>query len=285
MRRVLLNTGIEGRRVAWLRTPTGADELAADGGADLLLDRCLVERGDGTVAPGMARRLPLADRDRLLLTLQRMLFGDQVQADAPCTACGESFSLDFSLAALLDAHHTARPDDVAGPDAAGHYCLHDITFRLPTSEDLDRAAAIAGSARFEPPDAAPAEQAGTGAGTAARALLDAVVIAGDAAGREAELEVAMAALGPVLDVDLDATCPHCANGQRPRFSIGPFLEQQLANERRFVLREVHRLARAYGWSCASILELPRADRHAFALFIEGELPRSAEPLVQAGTGW
>lgn len=263
MRRVLLDNGLDNRRVAWLRTPTGADELADDGGVGVLLERCVVARGENTVAPEMVRRLPLPDRDRLLLTLERMLFGDQVEADAPCTRCGESFSLRFSLASLDDARQPRRPQGVLGPNGHGHYQLDDIAFRLPSLEDLDRVAALDANER-------------------AVALLDAIRISGELTGREEELEDAMAALAPTLDVELDASCPHCADHQRPRFSLAAFLQRQLANERRFVLREIHRLARAYGWSYDAILAIPRTDRHDFVALVEGEMPRSAQPLMHAG---
>lgn len=263
MRRVLLDTGVDDRRVAWLRTPTGADELSADGGVDALLDRCLEDRGVGSVMPGSARRLSLADRDRLLLAVERMLFGDQVDADTTCTSCGAAFSLRFSLASLVDARQSLTPEDVDGPDERGHYRLQGLAFRLPTAEDLDRAAT-----------AAPAERAGM--------LLRAVVLSGDIDGHEDVLEQVLAALAPPLDVDLDASCPHCASHQRPRFSLAAFLDRQLANERRFVLREVHRLARAYGWTYEAILSLPRPDRHDFVALVESEMPRGASPLAGAG---
>jgi hypothetical protein len=263
MHRVLLDTGLDNRRVAWLRAPTGGDELSAERGVDALLDRCLVDRGERTVAPGMARRLPLPDRDRLLLALQRMLFGDQVDGDARCSRCGESFSLRFSLASLAGAHVPRRPRGVHGPDTRGLYRLDDITFRLPSSEDLDAIAMLDEDRR-------------------AVALLHTIVVSGDVAGREAEVEDAMAALGPTLDVDLAATCPHCASEQRPRFSIAAFLERQLASERRFVLREVHRLARAYGWSYEAILSIPRDDRHDFVALVEGETRRGSAAPVSVG---
>ena len=76
MRRVLLDTGLDNHRVAWLRPPTGADEVASAGDASLLLDRCLVSHEEGAVRPGMVRGLPLSDRDRLLVAMHRMLFGD-----------------------------------------------------------------------------------------------------------------------------------------------------------------------------------------------------------------
>ena len=263
MRRVLLDTGLENHRVAWLRPPTGADEFASAGDANLLLDRCLVSHDESAVQPGMVRGLPLSDRDRLLVAMHRMLFGDHIEADVPCSVCGEPFSLRFTLTSLLDAQPARRPADVDGPDAAGHYRLAGITFRLPASADLDAVLALAEQER-------------------AVALLRAVVISGEPGGREQELEEAMAALGPTLDIDLDATCPHCENRQQPRFSMLAFLQKQLAQERRFLLREVHRIAHAYGWSFDSILAIPRRDRHELVSLIDDEQPRVRSAPLHAG---
>ena len=60
-------------------------------------------------------------------------------------------------------------------------------------------------------------------------------------------------------------------------------QRALDNERRFLLREVHTIARAYGWSFDSIVGLPRSDRHELVGFIEGERPRAAAawPLGEA----
>ena len=81
---------------------------------------------------------------------------------------------------------------------------------------------------------------------------------------------AMAALGPTLDMDLATTCPHCRARQSVRFAIDRYLLQCLAKERRFLLQETHRIARAYGWSHAAIMALPRRDRQDHVRLIDAE---------------
>jgi hypothetical protein len=250
MLRVLLDPGIDSRRRAFLRPLTGADEVAADAGTVALLDRLLVP-GPRAIRPGEAARLPVADRDRLLAALQRDAFGDRIEADAPCRDCGRRFAVAFSLAALVDAQRPQRPDGVDGPDAAGRYRLDELVFRLPNSEDIDEVNTLPdGDPRADP--------------------LNRCIVEGCGAGREAEIELAMAALGPTLDTDLAATCPHCAAGQSVRFAIDRYLLQCLANERRFLLQETHRIARAYGWSHQAIMALPRRDRHDYVRLIDAE---------------
>jgi hypothetical protein len=247
---VLLDPGIDGRRRAFLKSLTGADEMAADAGPLALLDRLLVA-GSQAIASGEAARLSVADRDRLLAAIHREVFGDRIEADAPCQGCNRLFAIAFSLTALVDGQKPQPLAGVDGPDGAGHYRLGQVTFRLPTSEDLDAAIGL------------PAPQRGA-------TLLARCIVEGAESAREDEIEAAMAALGPILDTDLDTTCPHCATAQRVRFAIDRYLLRCLANERRFLLQETHRIARAYGWSHAAIMALPRRDRQQYVRLIDAE---------------
>lgn len=259
MLRIPLDPGFDGFRLACLRPLTGADELAGATDAIPLLDRLLVVESSACVPPGTAARLPVPDRDRALAELHRELFGDRIEADADCSACGERFEVGFSLAAMVEGQAPEHSADVEGPDPLGQFCLGDVRFRLPASADIAAAAAL-------PPDAQ------------RDALLGACVVDGDAAGHEDDLEAAMAALGPALDADVDATCPHCGAIAPIRFEIGAYLGKCLANERRFVLREVHRIARTYGWSFGEITALPRGERHEFVRLIDSEAEPVRRPL-------
>ena len=254
MLRVPLDPGVDGFRVACLRALAGADELAADSGIVALLDRLLVAEGAGSVPPGAAARLPVADLDRLLAELHRQLFGDDLDADATCAACDKPFELRFSLRALAAGRASRRPDGVDGPDSLGRFRLGGLLFRLPASADLAAAA-------MSPPD------------RQRQTLLAACVVEGYPDGQEDAIEEAMAALGPVIDLDIEARCPHCGVPSALRLEMGSYFLKCLANERRFLLRETHQLARAYGWSCGEILALPRAVRQEFVRLIDSE----AEP--------
>jgi hypothetical protein len=259
MLRVPLDPGFDGFRFACLRPLAGADELAAAAGTIALLDRLLVAVSEACARPGDAARLPVCDRDRALTELHRTLFDDEVDADATCPRCGDAFELRFSLTTLIAGQVVERPAEVEGPDAFGHFRLGELCFRLPASSDVAAVAAL------------PADRQRL-------ALLAACVVEGDPAGREDEVEAAMAALGPALDVDVETQCPHCQADAPVRFEIGAYLLKCLANERRFVLREVHRIARAYGWSFGEIMALPRSERQEFVRFIDGEAEPMRRPL-------
>ena len=258
MQRVLLDTGLDGARLAWLRAMTGADELAAEAGTVPLLDRLLVSQGPGAVPPGAAARLPVADRDRLIASLHQEQFGDAIEADAACPGCRQPFALRFHLIEVLAEHRPAAPDGVTGPDEMSCYERNGVRFRLPSTMDVE--AALARQAADRP-----------------ACLLAGCILAGDPAGQEAAIEAAMAALGPTLDLDLTATCPHCTGAAALRFEIGAYFLKSVMNGRRFLLREVHRIARAYAWSCAEIMELPGRVRQDLVRLIEGDPSRSAGP--------
>ena len=262
MRCIRLDPGLEGCRTAYLRALTGEDEQAADSGVIALLDRLLVAVGVGSVSPGSAARLAVCDRDRLLAAVYQDLFGDKIEAVSLCRACEKSFAVQFSLTDMIDAQASQCPPGMAGPDEQGCYHFQGITFRLPSTADLAAIARLEEADRHD-------------------ALLTACVLAGDVGVRGETIEAAMAVLGPTLDIDLDARCPHCDSVSSLRFDIGPFLLTSLDNERRFRLREVHCIARAYAWSYGEIMALPRTERQDFVRLI-GADTAALRDMAEAG---
>ncbi len=250
MDRVRLHYGLGPARAACLGGVAGHDEQAGAADATALIDRILVP-AEGCIPPGSARSLPLSDRDRLARLVHARLFGDVVAADTRCDRCDETYEIRFSLAALAANREPERPDGIEDTSEAGWFCLPDgVRFRLPTQCDLD---AVAGLATAE-----------------AVAALRARQMAGAEGGAADDAEAAMRALCPVLDCDLDAPCPHCRTARAVRFSMTRYLEQSLAAELPLLLREVHCLARAYGWSHEAIMGLPRSERRAFAGLLTAE---------------
>ena len=224
---------------------TGADEFLLNQGepraATLLLRRLLGDAAD-------VEALSIAEHDRLLAAVFEGLYGDQVEARTHCTVCAQPLEISLSLTALA-----AAPPDVeialAGPDGDGAFTLPDgRRIRRPTVAELEAAASRGDLA----------------------ALRRACVITGDPEADPETLDAALEAAAPALTRDLAATCPHCAAAQPVRFDLAAFLVASLARERPFLLREMHLLARAYGWSLAEILSLGRDDRRALARLCEAE---------------
>jgi hypothetical protein len=227
-----------------LRALSGADEFLLYPGepraATLLLRRLLVDGAD-------VDALNVAEYDHLLAEVFDALYGDRVEARTRCNACSEPLEISLSLAALA-----AAPDveiELSGPDERGVFGLPDgRRIRPPTIADLDRAVGSGGTA----------------------ALRRACVVAGDPDADPETLEAALEAAAPALTRDVAATCPHCAATQEVRFDLAAFLVASLARERPFLLREMHLLARAYGWSLTEILSLNRDDRRTLARLCEAE---------------
>jgi hypothetical protein len=234
----------------------GHDETAlGDGGpfdGIALLDRLLVKVPGTTVGPGMAKDLPVCNCDRLFAALYLKYFGKQVEGTGTCRQCGGSFEVAFSLQDLLAGLENGGRQHASGPDEDGVYTLADgRRFRLPTTSDQLRVL-------------------GMDAEEGAAALLERCVVEGDPTINPELLQAGMDEVGPLLDLDVDAMCPECGVSERVRFDIQSYLLRMLTHEKRFLVREIHLIALAYGWRYEEILSLSREDRRAFAGLIQSE---------------
>ncbi len=195
--------------------------------------------------------LPVGECDRRLLELRRALLGDRMAAVAQCPGCGEMVETTFPLPALALPAATVGAVTVR---AAGWV----VTARLPTLADQCAAATTPGIA-------------------AARALLLARCVLHATHGTEASggalpepvaaaVARALAEADPQADIELLLHCPACEAAALLPFDIGSFLWRELDHWAGRLLREVHELARAYGWSEGAILALSaHRRRHYLAL--------------------
>jgi hypothetical protein len=248
-----LDPGLPDGRWACLRPLCGRDELAipvGDLAATHLVDNLLVRAPGTSVGPGDVWSLSVTDRDRLLAGLYRHHFGDRIEGSTECRACGEDFDLGCDVSDLLAALEIRAPTLSSGPDEEGAYALADgRRFRVPTADD-QRCALEA------------ADRAGQ--------MLRRCLLEGDAGADDGLLEAALAEAAPVLDLDLSAPCPECGAVRNVPFAIERHLLGALASERRWLVPEVHSIARSYHWPLADILALAREDRRAYVRLIEAE---------------
>jgi hypothetical protein len=241
---------------AWvgLRELCGHDQEAVDGAGTVaairLLDRLLVAAPGQRGVPVEAAKLTASDRDRLLAAVYVRTYGPVVESTVDCAPCGQPYDIDFSLPDLLEGlweEAGASPVE-RGPE--GTYKLPDgRSFRLPTGEDEIAVWHL-------PPK------------EAERELMARCTLVGDPARDAEDVQAAMEQVAPVLNLDMDAQCPECGEGQSVHFDMQTYLLAALASERDQVARQVHLLASAYGWSLDEILGLPRSRRHAYAALIE-----------------
>jgi hypothetical protein len=207
--------------------------------------------------PEAISRFTIGQRDRALLTLREWLFGPHLSCQAHCEACGERIEFGFRIADI-------RAD--AGPTADVHTLEvgdYRVEFRLPTVEDV--AAALS-----DAPDEAAARQV-----LAARCVL-ALSLRGRKP-RSPHLPEAvlagiarrMAELDPQADVDLALSCPACYHEWLARFDTLAFIWTEIDAWAMRILREVHTLARAYGWREDDILAMSPWRRQCYLAMVGG----------------
>jgi len=130
----------------------------------------------------------------------------------------------------------------------------ELRFRLPTSADL--------AAVGDP-----------GEGVSSREmLLDRCLLLGEKplpAGVAAAVIEQMALSDPLADIQLALTCASCGHGWPAMFDIVSFFWSEIHAWAMRLLRDVHLLASAYGWSEADILALSPARRQAYLEMVIG----------------
>jgi hypothetical protein len=193
--------------------------------------------------------LSIGQRDRTLLDLREVLFGSAVHCVTDCTQCGEAIELDFRIGDIRLSHGDA------GPAYAFQHDGYDIRFRLPHSADL---IALEG----ERPDTAERQ-------LLARCVLDARTKEGSVGASElpekvlAAMNQRMSEADPQAEIMLEVSCPACSCVVPAPFDIVSHLWTELDAWARRLLREVHTIASAYGWSESAILDMSPGRRRAY----------------------
>ena len=178
-----------------------------------------------------------------MLALRAATFGPRLASYIDCAGCGERLEFELDTATLLGAAPRASTPDVV---QLGERC-----FRLPTPRDLARIADA--DDEHEASRRLAALCCVDGAGDT---LPDALV---------AELETAFAHADPGGNVQLNFECPACRRSWQEVFDIGEYFWEELERSSKLLLGQVHRLARAYGWSEHDILSIGAARR---AMYLE-----------------
>jgi hypothetical protein len=201
-------------------------------------------------------QLPIGARDAQLLALRERLFGTQLVGVATCPRCGERLQLTLNTPDLNLSAGVA-PDPL--PLTVDRY---SIRYRLPNSTDL---LALAGCE-----DAEAGRQLLLG-----RCIQD---VQGDDVTQTVEalpddgvaaVIAHMAQADPQADVQFDLNCPACQHHWLAAFDIMAFLWHEIDGWAQRILREVHVLASAYGWSEADILSMSATRRQLYLELIGG----------------
>lgn len=188
--------------------------------------------------------LTLGQRDSCLLTLRAQLFGNALVCIAHCPECNTRAELELQLEALRAPLGDAETRIVFENENRA------LAFRLPNSSDL-----LALRAQN---DSAFAREY-----LLARCALEDFPT--DALGFPATdfIELQMAQADPQAQIDLELVCPECEHTWLAAFDIASYLWNELEQWALRVLREVHQLASAYGWSEREILETSPLRRQVY----------------------
>ena len=191
----------------------------------------------------------VGQRDRLLLNLRDTLFGPEIHCLTNCARCGEPIELDFSIDDIRVPHGEAGRSYHAAADG------YEVQFRLPDSTDL-----------LALKDELPAQAERQ---LLARCVLDARAEEGEVMATElpepvfSAVSQRMSEADPQAEILLEVSCPACSCVSPALFDIVSHLWAELDAWARRMLREVHALAVAYGWSETEILHMSAARRRAY----------------------
>jgi hypothetical protein len=208
--------------------------------------------------------LSVAERDRKLLSLREQTLGQELEGQVNCPQCGER--LEFTMRATdLQASPPAPAERDEQILQVGEIILQ---FRLPTSRDL---AAVALATEVEQSRRLLATRcvtrianAGAPTGTPqTQASEQAVALAELPEEVIGALSARMAEADPQSEMSLGFICPACGREWREALDIAAWFWTEIQALAKRLLREVHVLARAYGWRERDILAMSAARRQAY----------------------
>jgi hypothetical protein len=195
-------------------------------------------------------RLPIGQRDALLLRLRAETFGERFDIQVRCPKCGERLEFSVDAAQLLLKHPDSDQDGVLESDG------WSLRYRLPNSADLAFVSGISNTVE------------------ARRALLSRCVRATDGNGqlqlvKDVPLDLLdqvverMGEEDPQADITFKLSCSSCKNGWRSAFDILSYFWAELEAYAERLQDDVHYIARAYGWPEDSILGMSAKRRQRY----------------------
>jgi hypothetical protein len=195
--------------------------------------------------------LSIPERDAELLRMRRMTFGDTMRGFLGCEACGASLEFETRASSLLAWLEALRPSTATWQ--TGNFLF---SLRPANSGDLEAALAA--------PDSNAAR------GTVLRRCTTVHRI--DSASDEPEpidwefeqtVVKKFEEVHEGAEIFFNLNCPSCGKNQKAPLDIAQFVWSEVRAAATGLLREVHDLARAYGWTEAAILGMNGTRRRAY----------------------
>jgi hypothetical protein len=199
--------------------------------------------------------LSIGQCDAYLLVLYEQTFGSRFVGFTECSHCQERLEFSFTVTDIWTGAVPVPVDEV-GKVYSYQVEDYEIQMRLPTLADMlaisERQDAV--SARLLLLQRCIVQAMRKGDAMPVEALPDEVtVILG-----ESVLE-----RDPQAEIQIDMTCPQCLYHRPALFDVSRFLWTEIQAQAKRLLREVHILARAYGWRETEILALSNVRRQFY----------------------
>ncbi len=202
--------------------------------------------------------LSIGRRDAMLLTLREQIFGTRLACLTTCPKCSERLEMTFDVSDIRVAEDCERGRSFRV--TTGEY---EVECRLPNSLDLS---ALPGSEIKNR--------------TNGQQLLERCLLSVRQSGREIAcgalpesvirtVEDRIAGADAQADVQVDLRCPVCREQWLAAFDIASFSWAEIDGWARRLLRDVHTLASAYGWSEGKILALSPWRRQYYLEMLRG----------------
>ena len=218
----------------------------------------MLESASPDISPDYLARISIGQRDGFLLTLREWAFGSHLLGMATCPNCGDRLEISFDVDDLRATSGSETCPDEEFSVAVSDYM---VRFRLVNSQDL---AEIIDAMDL---------------GFARQVLLDRCILGAYLRDEESSpehlpIEVLntvveeMERLDPQGDVQLALSCPSCGHQWESAFDIVSFFWSEIEGWVRRILREVHTLARAYGWRESDILAMSPKRRLIYLELID-----------------
>ena len=212
------------------------------------LDRALTLLSLGMPEGGRQRfaELSIAERNRLLLQLRAMTFGPELKAFATCRRCAAGMEIGLAIEELLAQAGYAWIEPVEWQE-----CGRQLQLRPVNTQDLLAARQVDDE------------------GEAQKLLLKRCSNLGD----EPFLDDSSLLVEAVLkkfdelhagaELRCSVECPQCSASEMLDLDIATFFWLEVRHAAQRLLREVHLLAEAYGWSEVSIVHMPQQRRKVY----------------------
>lgn len=197
-------------------------------------------------------RLSIGARDAALLDLRAWLFGDELEITASCHSCGERLEAGLYISGLRIGQAGSAPE-------AETLIIDGMSLQFRAAQVADLLSVSAwhdeAAVRRSLLCACILEAlGGDGQPVSPLELPDGVIHA---------VSQRMAQLDPQADLILAFSCPHCKAESAHVFDIVSVLVKEVHDWAQRMLRDIHVLATAYGWSEERILALGPLRRQVY----------------------